>query len=126
MFENFKCLRCGGNNIDIIDYPLDIVDGNDYTIVCKDCGTSYYISVPVPNESNGMLDHPAGFDAKCPVCESYLILSGNNTLSELYGDDDIPLEDDAITMNCTCPNCGTFMDVIPVKPSEEKNYNFFQ
>lgn len=126
MFEHYQCFRCGSKDADIFDYPSESEDYTESTIICKECGTMHDVAVSIPIESKGMLEEPAGFDGICPVCGSYLILSGNNMLSELYEEEDYPEEDDAITMNCVCPNCGASVNVIPVKPSDEHNFNFFQ
>ena len=124
LIEHYKCFRCGADidKADIDEEEYD--DSTEIVIRCKECGTSHELSIPKEYDGQGFLTDDCGYCQKCPVCGSYLILSSNNMLSELIGED-LPEDQDAMTENSTCPNCGTYIMAIPVPPSEEANYQKF-
>lgn len=97
--------------------------------VCGHCGTMY--DVEAFEEDNDVKNEWHGYDGKRTECGHYLIISNNFMRSEVVGDvdeEDVDeygfANDDVICDTCFCPHCGSYLTLIPVKPSEKTKFRF--
>jgi hypothetical protein len=136
--KDLKCIRCGETLDPLYDEEFD----DEYTtnLICPNCGCIHLTSFTDDTEDyhyfnkevEGMKNENHGYIGLCPVCRNHLIIVNNFMRSEVLGDIDGPVdqygifEDDSMTEEVTCPNCGTYVSLIPPKPSEEGNYPFYK
>jgi predicted RNA-binding Zn-ribbon protein involved in translation (DUF1610 family) len=141
-----KCVRCG-HDLELINdeeskYPLEEEGIKRY--MCPYCGVIYDVQIPEDEEKEDyhyyndkvectISDENHGYEGKCPECGHYVIILNNFMRSEVWGDVDEDeqdenglLVDDTIVDILQCPNCGASITAIPPKPSEEKDYPYFQ
>ncbi len=133
----FRCAQCR-NEVECF-----LNEENIKSYMCYNCGTRYDVETieeecqedyPYYNKDieDTTEDTNHGCDMKCPVCDHWTVISRNFMRSEVCGDVDEDnvdefgcLVDDSIVTDIVCPHCGTLITVIPCKPSEEKDYPFF-
>ena len=134
--NGIKCAVCGENAKCVFD------EEGIKSYLCFHCGMRYDIEFPEDKEcypfyNSEVEDHTKnenhGCSYNCPVCDHYVILSGNFMRSEWCGDvdeEDVDenglYNDDVIVDNMICPHCGAVIAAIPCKPSEEKDYPYFK
>lgn len=66
------------------------------------------------------INHPI-----CPICGSEIIWS-NDWMGSDYSGEDVPLDDDYIIHNFSCPHCGGNIDVSEPCENERLNYDFWK
>ncbi len=138
-----KCYRCD-HELEVLEKEYDDESIEFTRYICPHCGIIYDTLLPEFSEKQyfhyynddvecNVSDENHGYEGRCPNCGHYEIAMSNFMRSEVCGDVDesdvdeygIP-KDDTIVDCLYCPNCGADVTVIPPKPSEEKNYPYFQ
>ena len=134
--NNLRCIRCG----EVLETRYE--DDELYPdMICPKCGHVHLFQIPdeeyrneyhyFNEEVEGVKDEFHGYYGKCPICGNHLIISNNFMRSEVLGDVEGPedenglLEDDTMTEEVMCPNCGTSVSLIPPKPSEYNNFPLY-
>lgn len=122
---NENCMFCE----DILEktHEEELEDGSsEIGYYCSNCKTEYMVRV-LPDEEKQ--DYPFynkdltdtipneyhGYGGKCPICGHYVYWSADFMLSEMEGVD-LPEEEDSVVGVCSCPHCGSSIDII--YPSE--------
>lgn len=137
-----KCYRCESElELQPEDYEGEFQEIKKF--VCPHCGINYDNLLPEEDERENyhyynnkvecsVSDENHGYEGKCPICGHYVVIMNNFMRSEVYGDvdetetDEYGLyKDDTIVDICFCPNCGADITVVPPKPSEEKDWPYF-
>ena len=151
MDNNAKCIRCGNTLVLINDMSFDeAINDSDFDEAslkqynCPYCGIDYEIGIHGEEYRNryhhynkdvncDVSDENHGYEGRCPNCGHYVIIMNNFMRSEICGDvdeDDVDengiAKDDTICDILFCPNCGADITVIPPKPSEEENYDWYK
>lgn len=139
--ENPICIGCGHELERVPEEDMMSFCGEEHEVHeyrCPHCGvyeTAYcpdeedkdnYPAYNDETEDIGDCDH--GYYGFCPECGHHIIWSGDFMRSEVWGDVDGETDewgcfkDDSLAPNVTCPYCGTSIEVVYPKPSEEKDY----
>lgn len=63
---------------------------------------------------------------KCFRCGHDLIIGGNNMLSEIMDEDDMPEDEDVIVTNMSCPHCGAYYEVYDTPESGKRLYPYWK
>ena len=118
--NRLKCVRCE-TDVDL-DYGYDA----EYEGVCNYCGLTYLLTLPSDEEKQyyhfynkngveaGIWTEPHGGSIKCPVCEGYATITGNFNRNEILGDVENE-EEDSMTEEYDCQNCGMHLSIIGCK-----------
>ena len=100
------------------------------TYTCPNCRIEYDVYLPAMEER---LDYPFfnqsvedeventyhGYGGKCPICGHYVVWSADYMRSEILGECDMDDDDDdSIVGCCTCPHCGSSIEIIYPSQSE--------
>ena len=139
-----KCIRCLDG--ELVQRPTY---GEDYDLYkcydCPECGAIHEVYLldkserhlyPKynPEEEAMFVDSSHGYDGFCPECGSHIIWSVDFMRSDILDDVDNSPEmlneygfsnDDSLVTEVFCPYCGASITVIDAKPSEQKNYPYF-
>lgn len=143
--ENPICMRCEHELVVLEERFLDAEDKElmERVYQCPHCGAlEYFYPCSEEDKENyayynedvednlGGCSH--GYDGLCPQCGSHIIWGSDFMRSEILGDveegevDEYGcLDDDSLASSVHCPHCGASIDVIEAKPSERKDYPYY-
>ena len=146
-----KCIRCGHELIFLNDLSFEeAINDSDFEeaalkmYYCPHCGIDYEVGIHGEEYRNefhhynkdvecNVSDEFHGYEGRCTECGHYVIIMNNFMRSEICGDvdeDDVDengiAKDDTICDILFCPNCGADITVIPPKPSEEEEYEWYK